>query len=187
MALHRSLAFLPTRSPFFLLGGHLLCIMALNANVLSRAYAEDGGSASQGILIAVTTPQGAKLFTELADTPEKRARGLMYRDRLPPNYGMLFTFPEPQQWSFWMKNTNIPLDIIWMDQNKTIVHVEHEVPGCHRQDGGCPQYRPNKKALYVLEVAAGVAERLQLKRGVRLQFPVPPSSNGFPQPGTLPR
>jgi hypothetical protein len=71
-----------------------------------------------------------------------------------------------------MKNTRIPLDIIWMDQSKKIVHIERNVPGCDRTDDSCPQYQPNDDALYVLEVAAGVADVLQLQRGMRLKFQV---------------
>jgi uncharacterized membrane protein (UPF0127 family) len=138
---------------------------------------EPGWSASQPPeegLVTVTTPQGGTILAEVADTTEKRARGLMYRESLAKDRGMLFTFPEPQQWTFWMKNTRIALDIIWMDGNKKIVHVERNVPGCSRNDEGCPQYQPNNDALYVLEVAAGVADALKLQRGTKLQFRIPP-------------
>jgi uncharacterized membrane protein (UPF0127 family) len=121
-------------------------------------------------MVEVLTPQGKTILAEVADTTEKRARGLMFRDSLPKELGMLFTFAAPQAWSFWMKNTRIPLDIIWMDQNKRIVHLERNVPGCMRQDDGCPQYQPNEDALYVLEIAAGQSEALQLQRGVKLRF-----------------
>jgi hypothetical protein len=86
---------------------------------------------------------------------------------------MLFTFAEPQQWSFWMKNTRIPLDIIWMDGRKKIVHIERRVPTCSRTDEGCPQYQPNENALYVLELAAGSADALKLERGAMLRFKLP--------------
>ncbi len=121
-------------------------------------------------LVPVTTPAGVTILAELADTTEKRARGLMFRESLPKDRGMLFTFPEPQHWTFWMKNTRIPLDIIWMDRNRKIVHVERNVPGCNRTDDGCPQYQPNEEASYVLELAAGMADALKLHRGVKLQF-----------------
>lgn len=129
-------------------------------------------SANAG-LITVTTPQGAVIMAELADTAEERARGLMFRSSLERNRGMLFTFAEPQQWSFWMKNTRLSLDIIWMDGRKRIVHVERRVPICNRTDDGCPQYQPNENALYVLELAAGSAEALNLERGASLRFQLP--------------
>lgn len=126
-----------------------------------------------GPLVPIITPAGVTILAELADTAEKRARGLMFRQSLANDRGMLFTFPEPQPWTFWMKNTRIPLDIIWMDQNKKIIHVERNVPVCTRTDDGCPQYQPNEGAMYVLELAAGVADALHLKRGVILKFQVP--------------
>lgn len=151
----------------------LIAVGALSASVI----VEPGWSASQPPeegLVTVTTPQGSKIMAEVADTTEKRARGLMFRESLAEDRGMLFTFPEPQQWTFWMKNTRIALDIIWMDGNKKIVHVERNVPACNRTDEGCPQYQPNNDALYVLEVAAGVADALKLQRGTKLQFQVLP-------------
>ena len=125
---------------------------------------------SEEKLVPVTTPAGVTILAELADTTEQRARGLMFRDSLAKDRGMLFTVPEPQHWTFWMKNTRIPLDIIWMDRNKKIVHVERNVPTCPRTDDGCPQYQPNEAASYVLELAAGMADTLKLHRGVKLHF-----------------
>jgi uncharacterized membrane protein (UPF0127 family) len=135
-------------------------------------------------LIRILTPDGKTILAEVADTTEERARGLMYRQSLPTGHGMLFTFSEPQLWTFWMKNTRIPLDIVWMNREKRIVHIERNVPACSRQDDGCPQYQPTEDALYVLEVGAGQSEALHLNRGVKLQFdlsqaaPSQPSHSG---------
>lgn len=139
------------------------------------ATAGSGVAPAPASEVAILTPQGVTIRAELADTTEKRARGLMFRESLAKDRGMLFTFPEAQPWSFWMKNTRISLDIIWLDGNKKIIHVERHVPVCTRTDDGCPNYQPNDPALYVLEVAAGVADELNLKRGVKLKFTVPPS------------
>jgi uncharacterized membrane protein (UPF0127 family) len=79
-------------------------------------------------VVVITTPQGVKVQAELADTTQKRAMGLMFRESLPANHGMLFTFLEEQEWSFWMKNTRMPLDIIWINKGKKIVHIERNVP-----------------------------------------------------------
>jgi hypothetical protein len=109
----------------------------------------------------------------VADTPQKRTEGLMYREHLGADRGMLFTFLQAQAWTFWMKNTKIPLDIIWMNEKKQIIHMEQNVPICTRTDDSCPQYQPNDEALYVLELAGGRAESLKLQRGSKLQFRVP--------------
>ena len=143
------------------------CILALMLAVSSRATAGQDG------LVQISTPHGATIQAEIADTTEKRAKGLMYRDSLAKDRGMLFTFAEPQLWTFWMKNTRISLDIIWMDGKKRIVHIERNVPTCPRTDDGCPQYQPNDNAVYVLELAAGGADALKLQRGSVLKFQTP--------------
>lgn len=144
------------------------CLTAVNAPATDPL----SGVADQS-LIPITTPRKEVILAELADTTEKRAQGLMFRDSLGKDRGMLFAFSEPQHWAFWMKNTRIALDIIWMDGQKRIVYVERNVPGCSRTDDGCPQYQPTHEAMYVLEVAAGMAEALHLQRGVKLHFQVP--------------
>jgi len=124
-------------------------------------------------LITVKTPTGTLIQAELADTALKRAQGLMFREHIADDRGMLFIFGDAQPWTFWMKNTKIPLDIIWMDAKKTIIHIERNVPICTRQDDGCPQYHSDEGALYVLELGAGRAAALQLQRGVKLSFKQP--------------
>ena len=81
---------------------------------------------------------------------------------------MLFVFERPDKYSFWMKNTLIPLDIIWMDSRKRIIHIQPRVPPC-KQDP-CPQYGPPGESLYVLEVNAGIADRFKLRTGMPLEF-----------------
>ena len=87
---------------------------------------------------------------QIADTAQKRAQGLMYRENLKQDKGMLFVFEKEGFHSFWMKNTLISLDIIWINQNKEVVHAERNVLPC--KEDLCPKYRPSQKALYVLEV-----------------------------------
>ena len=147
------------------IGLSVLAVTALAAPI-APSPADDG-------LVPVVMPNGVTIQAELADTPQKRARGLMYREALARDRGMLFTFAEAQPWTFWMKNTRIPLDIVWMDGKKRIIHVERNVPVCHRTDDGCPQYQPNENAMYVLELAAGMADTLKLQRGMSLKFTVP--------------
>ncbi|MCP9447714.1 MAG: DUF192 domain-containing protein [Nitrospira sp.] len=131
-------------------------------------------SASDGWLIPIKTPAGVVVQAEIADTPLKRAVGLMYRDHLDKDRGMLFLFGQPQAWGFWMKNTKIPLDMIWMDAKKRVVHVERHVPICTKTDDSCPLYKPNSEdAMYVLELAGGAAEVYKIEKGSVLEFKVP--------------
>ena len=149
----------------------LLALRLLVIAVMTLTVRIGTSSAYEG-LVDVVAPNGFTIKAELADTPQKRARGLMYREALARDHGMLFTFAEAQPWTFWMKNTRIPLDIVWMDGKKRIIHVERNVPVCHRTDEGCPQYQPTENAMYVLEVPAGVADTLKLQHGMSLKFTV---------------
>lgn len=113
------------------------------------------------------------ITVEIAATPQSRARGLMYRDRLPDDRGMLFVFPRLYFWSFWMKNTKIALDLIWLDENHRVVYIRTDVPPCVKEP--CETYLPMQKALYVLEVNAGTVKKWNLKVGDVLNFELPES------------
>jgi uncharacterized membrane protein (UPF0127 family) len=144
-------------------------IAAVLALILALPFctqADDG-------LIPIQLPGGVIIQAEMASTMKKRAEGLMYREHLAKDRGMLFTFDQAQPWTFWMKNTKIPLDIIWMNEKKQIIHIARNVPICTRTDDGCPQYQPNDPATYVLELGGGEAERLKLEKGTTLQFRIP--------------
>lgn len=92
---------------------------------------------------------------QIADTPEKRTQGLMFISQMPEDEGMLFIFEESGGYSFWMKNTLIPLDIIWFDENMNIVFEKENAEPCKTEP--CEVFTPNKPARYVLEVNAGMA------------------------------
>lgn len=100
---------------------------------------------------------------ELAVTPEQLSQGLMFRRDLPAGTGMLFDFGSARQVSMWMKNTLIPLDMLFMDRAGRVVHVEqYAVPGSLEPRG------PAEPVLGVLELPAGTARRLGLKPGDRV-------------------
>lgn len=124
-------------------------------------------------LATIQTPSGVTIFAEIADTPDKRSRGLMFRHTLAPNRGMLFIFQELGYWTFWMKNTKLPLDIIWLDQKGTILHIEHSAPICKKIGNTCPRYRPRKKAISVLELRAGQAKNLEIYLDSKLRIKLP--------------
>ena len=89
---------------------------------------------------------------EVSDKQTEHMLGLMYRRELDNDEGMLFVFPDEGIWSFWMKNTKIPLDILWLDEDGNVVHIEKNALPCKNEP--CRVYRPEAKAVYVLEVAA---------------------------------
>ncbi len=102
-------------------------------------------------------PSGAVYALELALTPEDQAQGLMYRENLPERTGMLFVFPEPAPHHFYMKNTMIPLDIIWLDEAGRVIHIAADTPPCKADP--CPTYGPDGNVRTVLEVAGGKAAK----------------------------
>jgi uncharacterized membrane protein (UPF0127 family) len=102
---------------------------------------------------------------EIAATPDKRERGLMYRRELPPDHGMLFIFPVDKVNSFWMKNTPIPLDMIFISRERKIVGIVHEaVP--FSLDGRSV----SAPSQYVLEINGGLSRRYGFKAGDPVRF-----------------
>lgn len=120
------------------------------------------------MLPSVILPDGARILVEVAIDDATRARGLMFRDRLEADRGMLFVFGSMEIHSFWMKNTLIPLDMVWIDDQRRIVEIKSGVPPCAADP--CPSYVPSAHALYVLELADGVAATHGLKPGDALRF-----------------
>ncbi len=107
---------------------------------------------------------------EVVQTINERQKGLMFRENLDNNSGMLFIFPESNKHGFWMKNTLIPLDIIWIDQNKTVVYIKENIIPCKVDYKDCPIYYPQKEALYVLEVNFGKVKENNLSVGENSTF-----------------
>jgi uncharacterized membrane protein (UPF0127 family) len=116
----------------------------------------------------ITLPDGSTVAAEIAANDETRAQGLMYRDQLREGTGMLFLFAATGDYPFWMKNTLIPLDMVWIDENRKVVHVASDVPPCKADP--CPSYPPNAPARYVLELPAGSALRHRVVTGSTLRF-----------------
>ena len=112
---------------------------------------------------------GKRYSVEIADDDAERARGLMFRDTMPVDQGMLFIHEREQPQAYWMKNTRIALDILYFDAARRLVSQQRDVPPCTLGDR-CPPYPSNAPARYVLELNAGQAEALGLKDGARLRF-----------------
>ena len=105
---------------------------------------------------------------EVVQKEEELRRGLQFRKSLDPDRGMLFIFQKSWPYAFWMKDTLIPLDMIWIDDARKIVYIEHDVPPCATDP--CPSYPPKHEALYVLEINAGYAAKLGLQLGDTAEF-----------------
>jgi YVTN family beta-propeller protein len=108
-----------------------------------------------------------RVFVEVPDELEEFARGLMFRNHLPWNAGMLFAFNEEEPQTFTMKNTLIPLDMIFIESNSKIIDIKENVPPCKQEE--CPSYPSREPAQYVLEVNAGFVQEKGVKVGDRLE------------------
>jgi len=95
-------------------------------------------------------------MVELARTPAEQEQGLMYRESMEEKNGMLFVFSKSDIYNFWMKNTLIPLDMIWIDDQFKVVKIMTAQP-CVSDP--CMVYNPEKLATYILEINAGMAEK----------------------------
>ena len=113
---------------------------------------------------------GAQFNCELANTPESISKGLMYRTELAADEGMLFALPYPSPWAFWMKNTLIPLDMIWLNSSKKVIHMVENAQPCTQAN--CPVFSPPFKtnATYVLEISGGLSQTHHISLGTQINF-----------------
>ena len=131
--------------------------LAIACGAAPRSAAQPTPTSTSSPGPRVRMPSGASYTVELARTPEEQAQGLMYRENLPDRTGMLFLFPENATHHFWMKNTMIPLDMIWMDADGRVLFVSAGTPPCRADP--CPSYGPDAPARSVLEIAGGMAAK----------------------------
>jgi uncharacterized membrane protein (UPF0127 family) len=116
---------------------------------------------------------GAELTLMLARTYPEKAKGLMFVQSLPENHGMLFVYSAPEYMSFWMKNTYIPLDLIFFDERLQITEwIRGMRPDDNRDEESLPKYSSAQKAMYALELNQGSVDKLKLKIGDKLEIPL---------------
>lgn len=127
------------------------------------------GTSSNDYQQVQVTVNGVKLVADIAANEAQRTKGLAVKDRLNDNESMLFVFPSASNQAFWMKDMKFPIDIIWMDVNKTVVHIEHSLEPCPAI-GYCRTYTPGADSLYVLETVAGFADKYNITNGTRMEF-----------------
>ncbi len=147
----RTLFHLPSSgSPALIIGAALACclILLVGACRAGEPWMEVGGQ---------------RYYVEIADEDAERARGLMFRDKLGANEGMLFIWDRPAPRAFWMLNTRIALDIIYIGPDLSIVGWALDTPPCRTRN--CPNYPSGAPAQYVLEVNAGEMARLGVEIG----------------------
>jgi uncharacterized membrane protein (UPF0127 family) len=152
-----------------MLRSHIVRRPLLLASVLAAAAAARVAAGPQ--VIPLTLPSGQVLQAEVMVKDEDRAMGLMFRPSLPADRGLLFLFEDLDFHGIWMKNCRFPIDIVWLDEERRVVHLAEAVPPCKADP--CPVYQPMKKAAYVVEINAGQARREKATLGSRLEFALP--------------
>jgi uncharacterized protein len=136
--------------------------------MLAFALCASFAACASGPRVVLKAPDGtprAMVNVEIANTTSQREFGLMYRKHLDQDAGMIFVFPAPQRLGFWMKNTEIPLDMIFADgEGKIVGIVENAEPFSERTLGVDPESQ------FVLEVNGGFAQRHHIRAGDHLEF-----------------
>jgi uncharacterized protein len=127
-------------------------------------------------VVPLTLPSGTVLQAEVMVSDEDRAMGLMFRPSLPLDRGMVFVFETADFHGIWMKNCRFPIDIVWLDEGRRVVHVAEAVPPCKTEP--CPVYNPMRRASYVIELNAGQARREKTVVGATVRFDLPPGIGG---------
>jgi len=145
----------------------LLAAAVLAASLPCAAQPADGKP--QSLPISKIQVGAYPVSAEVAQTPDQRSLGLMFRFSLPADHGMLFVFPEPQPLGFWMRNTYIPLSIAYIDADGRIVNVADMAP---RDESSHPS---NGLALYALEMRKGWFAEKGLGPGARVTGLPPPA------------
>jgi len=118
----------------------------------------------------VVLPSGAAIAVEIAMTDQEKAQGLMFRESMPKDSGMVFPFDALEIRPFWMKNCHFPLDMIYATKDGTIVDVLRNVPPCAPDPAPCLNVTPKAKADTVVEVNAGVADANGAVPGAKLKW-----------------
>lgn len=148
-----------------------------NSTITEKFQAEDKNN--QSLDQVITTVSENKKNTKvvignttidavIASTEEERTLGLSSYEALLPNEGMLFVFEEPDIYGFWMEGMKFALDIIWIDENKEIIHAEENIlPESYPEI-----FQPAKNSLYVIEVPAGFFSKNNLKVGDKVSFAI---------------
>jgi uncharacterized protein len=148
----------------------LRIFLCLAVSVLAVGCGDRISSVDQYLTEDVALPNGKHLRVEVMRKPEDMIRGMMFRDSLAPNRGMLFVHGSPGKHPYFMYQCRIPLDMVWMDLNHRVVEMAGNVPPCKTKASACPVYGGQQDSVFVLELAGGMAKKYNLRLGDTLAF-----------------
>jgi len=138
---------------------------------------------STGLPVQTAKIGNVTLSIEIADTPDAMEKGLMFHAPLSLNQGMLFVFNPPQTATMWMKNMQFPIDMIWLDNNGNILHIEKSLPPCTGPDSSCTVYDgSSQKTSFVLELASGFVDHYSIDNQSKFVFITPGQSTSTSLP-----
>jgi uncharacterized membrane protein (UPF0127 family) len=145
--------------------------------LLSDVLGQDQPSNSEAKITSLSnkvniTVNGVNLQADVALSSDEQARGLSIKESLEPNEGMLFPYEAPRTLSFWMKAMKFPIDILWLDADKKVVHIEENLQPCSPLLP-CLSYTPDVQAQYVLETVAGFSSANRITTGTPVKFNLP--------------
>lgn len=159
------LVFLATFSPCFIYGNFQNNYQRNNIESIITDFTDDAKYLKAEVEIGKI-----KLFSDIAITELQKQKGLAIKDSLNENQSMMFLFPSVNKQSFWMKDMRFPIDILWIDENDKIVHIEHSLSPCERWTLFCTSYQPDSNSLYVLETVSGLTDKYDIKEGDVVYF-----------------
>ncbi len=133
----------------------------------STSSSSSSAFVTETLTVTSASGESTKVAVEIAFTEEERALGLMHRTSLAQDHGMLFVFEQPQVLSFWMKNTKIPLEVLFFDDQGNFVSMQSMVP-CIADP--CMSYPSTGIAQYALEVNPGFAAAHQIGLGTTIDY-----------------
>jgi uncharacterized membrane protein (UPF0127 family) len=165
---------IPILKKFFPVVAVIIAVIAFSIyykDDLDKSQIDYNGSIEEDRSYAIFTSDDnieIKFELDIADTSFLRARGLMYRENYPSNRAMHFIYPTQSADKFWMKNTLINLDIIFLDSNNLISYISADTPPC--KTDVCPVYGPNFEYSSVIEINGGLTEKYGINIGDQVKF-----------------
>lgn len=142
-----------------------MLLLAITAAASACTHSSEARKHGEPEVVLRTRAGEQHVLVEIARTEEEKQRGLMFRQKLDPGRGMIFLWPAPDHLKFWMKNTFIPLDMIFIGADKRVVYVEENAEPLTTSSRG-----PDEKSQFVLEVPGGWARAHGVERGVPVRF-----------------
>ncbi|MFT4892636.1 MAG: uncharacterized membrane protein (UPF0127 family) [Candidatus Nanohaloarchaea archaeon] len=148
----------------------LALLLITFAAILFYTVSQSNTGQERAVFLDETGEVKAEITFETASTPEEKRTGLMNRTSLEESHGMIFVYEDEELRTFWMKNTLIPLDIIFLDSNKQIINIKKAYPEPNTPDSELERYRSDAPAQYVIEVNQNFTDRHGIEPGDQVEF-----------------